>query len=90
MKRLIIILVALMMQGCASPSVSVGLGYKLNERVNYTDDTSARETARIKIYWEHGDVTYGIDHHSQLLKGAPFNNDHEYGKTELFIDVKIL
>lgn len=79
---------------CTTTYVSVGAGYKVDEP-NYMEyenhgklaaDFGSPVSARIEVYQQEGNVKYGVSHHSQWLDGAPFNNDPEYGKTEIFVD----
>ena len=89
MKYLLVILF-LLCSGCSSTYLKVGAGYKLNEtNINWYDGSSSDPiSARIELYKESGDLSYGISHHSQWFTGFPFNNNLEYSKTEVFIDYK--
>ncbi len=70
--------------------VTVGIGYKLEETsLTFKDgNMSSPVSARLEMGIKDGNITYGISHHSQWFTGFPFNNDMEYGKTEIFIDYK--
>ena len=69
-----------------------GLGYKFNEAEVRWDKGGASNTpvsARFELATQYKNFTFGYSHHSQLASGAPFNNDGEYFKDEIFIDYKI-
>ena len=68
----------------------VGAGYKFDETsIRYDDGkTNHPVSARLELGVEENDLTYGVSHHSQWFVGPPLNDDMEYGKTEVFIDVK--
>lgn len=79
--------------GCITlgqPYASVGAAYKLSEQQIWVeaDGTSMNDpfTARGEIGIEHDNFRYGVSHHSQWLRGKPFDDDIEYHKTEVFID----
>ncbi len=74
----------------------IGAGYKLEESETFTYNGKEVEadyghwlSARIEIGCETNKWSWGISHHSQWLSGAPFNDDAEYHKTEIFIDRKL-
>lgn len=86
-----VVLVAAL-SGCAStPYVKVGVGYKVAETNLFHKGERVNDpiSARMELGMETETITYGISHHSQYFSGFPFNNDHEYSKTELFVDYKI-
>ena len=89
MKKLL--LLALLTVGCShTPYVKVGTGYKIQEteftNLQTGENVNDKVSARIEMGLEYGAITYGISHHSQWFSGAPFNNNMEYSKTEVFID----
>jgi hypothetical protein len=83
-----LILITVLLSGCSTTYLKVGTGYKLRESdIDWRDGSqSSPLTARIELFQRSGGITYGVSHHSQWLQGWPFNDDMEYGKTELFID----
>ncbi|MDB4352462.1 hypothetical protein OAA60_03415 [Porticoccaceae bacterium] len=69
--------------------ITIGAAYKLNENIrNYNGEPyKSSPTARLEVYYQYDKfIRFGVSHHSQWLKGKPFNDDWEYQKTELFID----
>jgi len=74
---------------------SVGVGYKILEQteikyeldgVEYTLPTGDnlvvdKITARFSVGKHYGDYTVSLDHHSQWLKGKPFDKEWEYHVT---------
>lgn len=97
MKKLLPILAAILIQGCATnhqPYYAVGVGYKLDETTYYWWDNAMKGnregncplSARLEVGMDAGNFRYGLSHHSQWTTGAPFNNEGEYQKTEVFID----
>ena len=90
------LLLVTLLTGCSSvPYVKVGAGYKLEEsHINWINkDGNVKNgnhpiSARIDVGFDYQNWSYGISHHSQYFAGVPFNNDGEYGKTEVFVDYK--
>ena len=74
---------------------SVGVGYKILEQteikyklkgINHTVTTGSNPvidkiTARFSIGRHYSNYTVSLDHHSQWLKGKPFNDNWEYHVT---------
>jgi major membrane immunogen (membrane-anchored lipoprotein) len=90
---------AILLTGCSSmsdPYLKIGAGYKFYEnkithtyadgtKQSFDDPISARvELGFVKCMVEN--VSCGATHRSQWFSGAPFNDDKEYGVTEVFID----
>lgn len=77
--------------------VKIGVGYRLIqddkivyywENVKYTTDLSkespiAKITARFAIGRHFGDYSLSLEHHSQWLRGKPFDNEWEYELTSV-------
>lgn len=93
---IIIGLILLTISGCSSvPYAKVGIGYKVDEeKITWLSKSGERKdfndpiTARFELGFEGGAWSYGVSHDSQYFTGAPFNDDPEYSKTELFLDYK--
>lgn len=85
-----LIAILLVVAGCANPYAKAGIAYKVQETNIDFYDGSAQDpiTARLELGFEDGNVSWGVSHHSQWFTGAPFNNDLEYSKTEIFLDYK--
>ena len=69
-----------------------GVGYKFNEaEVRWADGdvSNTPVSARFELATQYKNFTFGYSHHSQVTNGAPFNNNGEYFKDEIFIDYKI-
>ena len=71
--------------------VKIGAGYKLDESDMYgyssvTPHDSSALSARLELFQEIDEWSYGVSHHSQWLTGVPFDNEWEYSKTEVFVD----
>lgn len=81
-------ILCLLLTGCSSTYVKVGTGYKLQEsNIDWRDGSNNHPvSARVEVFKQRGQVTYGVAHHSQWLQGEPFNDGLEYSKTEIFID----
>ncbi len=96
MNKLLALITALTIVGCSSvPYAKVGIGYKIEEEtITWVDAEGKRTefddpiTARFELGLENGSWSYGLSHDSQYFTGKPFNNDHEYSKTEIFVDYK--
>lgn len=97
MNKLALLLLAVQLTACSSisdPYFKVGAGYKLSEtQIEYMTNGVKRIgdhplSARFEVGAEciYKNVTCGVTHRSQWLTGAPFNNQREYGVTELFVD----
>ena len=99
MLKIITVLMVFAITGCASVCetryVKVGIGYKFDESDSvdvgdeyekYDIDNSSPFSARGEAGCKKSSYSFGISHHSQWATGAPFNDDWEYHKTELFID----
>lgn len=90
MNKLLLLIMPTLLSGCATtPYVKVGVGYKLDAtEIRWNDGHTGDSpySARIQAGFKHGSFSYGVDHHSQWLTGAPFNDMQEYQKTELFLD----
>lgn len=89
----IVLLIIILASGCShTPYIKAGAGYKLSETdmlwVNEHKTVQGNHpvSARLEAGFEAGNWTYGVSHHSQFATGAPFNNDPEYQKTEVFVD----
>lgn len=86
---------ALCLLGCvpvqaAEPYVYVGAGYKFIEAQYYVGAEKLSFGSPWSAIFELGVKTdggwrFGMKHDSQWFSGAPFNDDLEYHKTELFI-----
>ena len=95
-KSILATLILTTVTGCSSvPYAKVGVGYKLEEQKLHwcNNNKGCREgnkplSARFEVGFEIDNISYGISHDSQYGQGAPFNNDEEYFKTEIFIDYK--
>jgi len=91
MKKLLLVSL-LLLSGCTSTPtyIKLGAGYKFTESdIKWRDGSGTNPiSARIEVYKENGNVSYGISHHSQWFTGFPFNNNLEYSKTEVFVDYK--
>ena len=69
-----------------------GVGYKFNEaEVRWVDGgvSNTPVSARFELATQYKNFTFGYSHHSQVTNGAPFNNNGEYFKDEIFIDYKL-
>lgn len=79
----------------------VGVGHKIQEPDAMTLDKGEptertipatfgdKTTARFELGYEYNRrITFGVSHHSQWFEGWPVNNNNEYYKTELFVDIK--
>lgn len=84
-------------KACDEIFIKVGTGYKIDQptffnyegkRYDLPTPESDKYTARIESGISCGKWTYGIAHHSQWLRGAPFNDLGEEYKTEIYIDYK--
>ncbi len=75
--------------------ITVGVGYKFHEpTITYSDDQNKKHvwddpySARIEIGYHFNKYTkFGISHHSQWMTGFPVNDNKEYFKTEIFVDL---
>jgi hypothetical protein len=79
---------------------SIGVGYKILEQTQinyeyqngkyriYTGDNPVTDkiTARFSIGRQFGNYSVALVHHSQWLKGYPFNNDWEYQVTKISVN----
>lgn len=80
---------------CNKLYVSVGAGYKFQERTKVTIGNKDYETeaqspisARLEAGVECSNFRFGVAHRSQWLEGAPFNDEKEYSVSEVFIDYR--
>lgn len=81
---------------CESIYLKIGAGYKFHEMTEVelikTGQTvsikSEPISARIELVTDCNRVSFGLAHHSQYASGWPVNDEGEYHKTEIFIDVK--
>lgn len=90
-KKVTTLVLILLISACScNPYGKVGVGYKVDEtEVRYNGKIADDPySARFELGKECKKYTYGVSHHSQWMSGAPFNNDGEYQKTEVFIDYK--
>jgi len=79
------------------PYAAVGVGYKIQEPgyVEYSGrklpvDFGDNDTALLEVGFETNyPISFGLKHDSQWSSGAPFNDNAEYHKTEIFIRYKI-
>jgi len=83
------------MASCDKVFAKVGAGYKFDENdkfsvngVSYDTDYHSPYSARFEVGVECDTISYGVAHHSQWTEGAPFNDNPEFSKTEIFIDYK--
>lgn len=87
---LLTLITALMIVGCSSvPYAKVGIGYKIEEETITWVDAEGKRTEfddPITARFELGSWSYGLSHDSQYFTGKPFNNDHEYSKTEICVE----
>ncbi len=94
---------SLTLYGCANtslpelppmePYIEVGTGYKIIEPKAGSDEwqkflDNCKVSAHLELGVEQGPVSYGLGHFSQLFCGAPFNDQSEYSKTEVFVRYK--
>lgn len=90
--KLVLLVPIIFVFGCSSNNtyLKVGAGYKFSEtEINYYDGSRNHPiSARFELGVEKGNLTYGISHDSQWFQGFPFNNNMEYGKSEIFVDYK--
>ena len=75
-----------------------GMGYKVYYQgyvdlngydSHYTSDESDKISARIALSKTVDLVEFGISHHSQWFRGAPFSDSWEYHRTEFFISYRM-
>lgn len=98
MLKIITVLVVFAITGCASICdtryAKIGAGYKFQEKSiskknidgTYSPYKSSPISARLEGGCKKNSYLFGVSHHSQWSTGAPFNDDWEYHKTELFVD----
>lgn len=97
MKKLLTIIIAIMLVGCASNGegqydycvgyIAVGAAYKFDETPIYgANFEQSPISARIEAGNDCGTFCYGVSHHSNWFEGWPVNSADEYGKTEVFVD----
>lgn len=99
MKRLALIIALLLSASNASACnnahayLKIGAGYKFDEQnrvhwqgQDYRIKSPDPLSARIELGIQKNNWSYGIAHHSQWRSGAPFNDQGEPYKTEVFID----